>query len=848
MSEALKSFLKNVRAREGEHEQVSLRILYSLLLFLYALYENQWGLHTPIPSNVVYFSGFYLLLSVLLLLILVVNKSSSRRRQWLSMLSDIAAISYVMVYLQSVGVLMFWMYLWVIVGNGIRYGITALMTAYLLSLSGFLSVLVLNPFWATQPALALGLLLTLILIPLYLLKLLRQLNQAMLLAQEGSQAKSRFLAHMSHEMRTPLNGVMGTSDLLLTTSLNHEQQDLINTLRLSARTLLQLIENVLDFSKIESGKLISEAVDFDLHHLVRSTLDMCRPQTRVKGLRLESRFSAHTPYLIHGDALHLRQILINLLGNAIKFTERGMVELRVCPVRQESTQVVLRFEVIDTGIGIPEEALEAIFDSFTQASTNISRQYGGSGLGTTISRQLARLMGGEMGVSSILGAGTTFWFEVPLQLQEPLPAGLPPSLGEIHVMTLGLGNEERLLVANWLRGWDLSFQHELSLNHFFDVLRQPFGHYLKSTVVLCSPQNLGQAIFDFAHRVQSLGGVELPLVLMGAEFAQSESELLAMGYTGTLHTPPDKTLLFNTLHSIVAPPPQQGVISFRDHYARSAEEKTGTSILLAEDNGTSRRIITKILEYGGHQVDLVEDGEEALDKLELRRYGLIILDMNMPLMGGLDVLRIYRATSRQHPPTPVIIFTANATTEAMRDAQAAGADLYLSKPIEAMVLLNAVQKLLSARSDSPVSMNRSAEQHQRSPQQEPTGTLLKMSTLQHLDQLGRDQEDFMPVVIHGFLGETARLLQAMGTALQRHDMQAIRELAHTIKGSSGNVGAQALHAYCRTWMQLDEAGLRQQGQSLQQQTLECFRKTQQALLAYLSRSPQDEAMQPGSGP
>lgn len=844
MPESLKSFLRRVRAREGEHEQVVLRILYSTLFFSYALYENWWGMHTTIPFHVVVFSGFYLLFSLLLLSLLLMNQLGSRRRQGLSMLSDISAISYVMLYLQAVGVLLFWMYLWVIVGNGIRYGVRALMTSYLLSLTGFLSVLLLNPFWSTQPALALGLFLTLTLIPLYLLTLLKQLNHAMHLAQAGSQAKSRFLAHMSHEMRTPLNGVMGTSDLLLTTPLNAEQQDLVNTLRLSARTLLQLIEDVLDFSKIESGKLVSEVVDFDLHDLVRSTLDMFKSQALLKGLRLESRFTMATPYLLRGDALHLRQILVNLLGNAIKFTDHGSVEIRIMTLRHTDQDALLRFEVIDTGIGIPEESLNTVFDSFTQANTSISRIYGGTGLGTTISRQLAHLMGGDMGVLSCVGSGSTFWFEIPMNLQPPPSLATPSALGEIHVLTLGMNHQERTTIAQWLHSWSVNFQHELSPNHFFDRLTHPSEPLPHPTVLLCNPPNLGLEASDFIRRVRSSGGAGLFPVILTPE-THAELGLLAMGYTAVLPLPLDQSLLFATLHSIGAPPAPQRELFFRDQSARQANAIIGTSILLAEDNATSRKIIAKILEHGGHQVDLVADGEEALDQLELRRYGLIILDLNMPLMGGLDVLRIHRATSREQPPTPVILFTANATREAMRDAEAAGADLYLSKPIEAVALLDAVQQLITAQPIHPAQQRTSSATPLPSATEAPVSTLLDMRIVQHLEQLGQEQPDFMSVVIHGFLSETEHLLQAMQSALQRLDLGALKDLAHTIKGSTGNIGAQRLHDYAREWMHLNQNQLQSQGPALMEQTQACFHTTRRALLEYLSAASQGETIQPG---
>jgi two-component system sensor histidine kinase RpfC len=836
MKKRIHFFFQQVRGREGEYEQVSLRVVYSLAIFLYMSIENLFNQTHVIPSNVYVFSIIYLIISVGLFFLLLFKQAGSRKRQWVSMIADIGAITYALLYLQEMGFLLFGIYLWVIVGNGIRYGIPSLIVSYLLSLVGFAMVVTLNPFWNSQPFLAVGLMLTLILIPLYLLKLLKQLNNAIKAAREANMAKSRFLAHMSHEMRTPLNGVIGTSDLLTTTPLNGEQFDLVNTLKISAQTLLQLIENVLDFSKIESGKLVSEKIDFDLHQLVRGTLEMFKSQAKLQGLRLEVRFSSDTCFLLKGDTLHLRQIIINLVGNAIKFTDRGSVELRVSTLRQDEQMTRIRFEVIDTGIGIAADAQKNIFESFTQASADISRQYGGSGLGTTISRQLATLMGGDLGLQSEPGVGSVFWFELPFEKQTTAKVNLAPrGLGQLRVITLGMKSNERESLGRFLDGWAIHFHHEISIPNFFDRLKQIPSELQKHTIVLCSPQNLGMDVVEFANRVHTIiPSRDVALILVASDLQNmGEKSLLEAGYSCLLRAPVDKTLLFNALHGIMTPQPHQGVISFREHYQRNALEKTGISILLAEDNGTSRKIISKILEYGGHRVDLAENGEEALDKLENKNYGLIILDMNMPLMGGIDVLKIHRAMSRQKPPTPVIVLTANATTEAMRECEEAGADSYMSKPVDAVTLLDAINRLTAVDSGT----DKAEFKDQLQDNAASTAVILvKESTLRHLELLGEGQEDFMPIVIRGFISETEKLLEAMHFAISRKDYQALRELAHTIKGSAGNIGAESLHLVCRDLMQLDLNELSEQAEPLLALAQQRFKATQATLIAYLSKS------------
>jgi two-component system sensor histidine kinase RpfC len=351
---------------------------------------------------------------------------------------------------------------------------------------------------------------------------------------------------------------------------------------------------------------------------------------------------------------------------------------------------------------------------------------------------------------------------------------------------------------------------------------------------------------EFVNKVQiACPSHELPLILVTHGMQQyQEEEQLEMGYSCLLRTPIDKTLLFNALHGIMAPQPQQGVISFKEYYQRSSLEKAGVSILLAEDNGTSRKIISKILEYGGHKVDTAENGEEALDKLEVKRYDLIILDMNMPLIGGLDVLKLHRATSYKMPQTPVIILTANATSEAMLECQNAGADTYLSKPVDAATLLKEVGQLTASRNENSTTQFEDSQQsdqfNQKTYQQH-----VKLTTLRNLELLGEGQEDFMSVVIHGFINETEKMLESMRTALSGRNFQLFKEITHTLKGSAGNIGAETLYLICSEIMQTEESVLPDRAEALFQETQQCFKATQAALTLYLS-NPDCNSILPSS--
>jgi two-component system sensor histidine kinase RpfC len=825
----LKSRLKN--RPDGEHEMVLNRVVISALILAYLGGAAMFG--SVIPREAVILTTLFFGISFAFFAHMLYRPGVCVPRRVIAIISDLGFLSWGIHAGDEALSLLYPIFLWIIFGNGFRFGMTYLFGSMVVAVAGFSAVVATTEYWGNHPKLAYGLIGGLVILPLYAATLIKKLQAAKNEAEQANKAKSLFLASISHEFRTPLNAVIGMSDMLRDTKLNAEQLDMTQTIRGSARALLAQINDILNFSRIEAGQMPDQSVDFDLHAIMGQVRSMLVAQAKEKGVRLSLHIAPRTPFMLHGNSRALHDVLTNLTANAVKFTERGNIAIAVDMIEQKDATARIRFEVTDTGIGIAEESREKIFQSFTQADETIVDRFGGTGLGLAIVKQLVERQGGTIGVDSVPGEGSTFWFELAYQIRSIENERAIPDLSDARVILLTRNSDSTAEIELLLEGSRATLEIARTPGQACDQIALPEASGIRRTIVLVDgdqlqsdPATVGSTLNKMHH------GANMSVIQLASEAAAGMLPLPSrFDFVSALAKPADPRLLGAALRAATASD-AAGFNAEGNIEPERAMRKF--SILVADDNRTNQKVIGKILERAGHDVSIVDNGEQALDAMQAKSFDIALMDVNMPVLNGIEATKLHRFASLGKPRLPIVALTADATPETKQRCEEAGMDACVIKPIEPARLLNIIESIVGEKQISDQQAFTESETVKRITShpkfKSSEASSIDIRALTDLEALGGAK--FVEELIVDFNRDTEALLVDLKNSAASGDVTAFREQLHAMRSGAANIGARRIYKMCLSWRHIGERELEQRGNDYLAKLGAEFESVRDALTAY----------------